>query len=167
MLLMSTLLWGRAGVGVWLGTRADCSVALTTWLLRFLWQRIWITPKSSCQQTGHILQSQRGNQMWIACELYVATCLSSWDSADHWQCCGYSVIMYIMGSVISVRVYTHKHTHILLKIAYRIGTPVKGQKLSLWYRIYCVATWAGTFVSAFRFKYSFSWTFILMCIYIF
>ena len=36
MLLRSALLWGRAGLGVRLSTGADCSVALTTWLLHFL-----------------------------------------------------------------------------------------------------------------------------------
>lgn len=66
MLLISAVLWSRTGLGVQLGTGVDCSVACTTWLRHFLWQGIWIIPKSSCQQTGLILQSQHGNQKWIA-----------------------------------------------------------------------------------------------------
>lgn len=54
-----------------------------------------------------MLQSQHGNQMWIAHELYVATCLSSQDIADHLQCCENSRIMQLMDSVYSVCMYIY------------------------------------------------------------
>lgn len=121
MLLMPGLM---SGLSVLLGTGADCSVALAPLLLYFLWQRICITSKFSCQQAGHILQSQHGNQMWIACELCVTACSSSWGGADHWQCCASSVVPYLAGSGISLCAYTHKQTCVLLKRVYRIRTSV-------------------------------------------
>lgn len=135
---LAELLWGFTLKA--LGKVCRCNLALKTCPVHFLCHKIYITPKSLCQQTGHMLHSQYGEQMWIAYELYVVTCLSSQHSADHLQYCENSVMVLNTANeqcILWVYVYSHKHTYLNWQIIYKIGTSVKRYQLSFLRRI-CV-----------------------------
>lgn len=121
--LRSALLWDRVGQGMQLGTVASCNLALKAWPVHFFCHRVCIIPKSLCQQTGHMLHSRHGEQMWITYELYVVTCLSSQHSADHFQYCENSVMLLHTANeqcILCVYVCSHRCTYLNLRIIYKI-----------------------------------------------